>query len=117
MVAIFVDNVGTGDSIKVKEQADSHIYPKNCHSKAFSPVNIPILEKEIKHYPTLEKEAIINGFKYGFPIHYHGKRVMIMTKKLKSANDNPEEVQKKIKKELAEGHLGGPFDWPPFPTI
>lgn len=40
-----------------------------------------------------------------------------MSKNLKSAFSHPEVVQEKINKEISEGRVAGPFDFPPFPTL
>lgn len=59
-------------------------------------------------------ERIRHGFTYGFSIHYSGPLKDFEAKNLKSAEAHPQVVRDKIKKEVAEGRVEGPFSDPPF---
>ena len=63
--------------------------------------------------PTLFHQ-IVNGFQYGFSLHFEGSKVPCGFRNLPSADQNPLAVEEKLKKELALGHLAGPFPSPPF---
>lgn len=49
------------------------------------------------------------GFLSGFPLHYGGPRVQIISKNLVSASQNPSALQEKIQKEIELGRIMGPF--------
>ena len=55
-----------------------------------------------------------SGFKNGFSLHFEGEIHSIESKNLLSANENPEIVDAKLRKELEAHRLAGPFPSPPF---
>ena len=66
-------------------------------------------------YPNQEHaKRLINGFKFGFSLHFEGARVPLTSKKLKSAFDHREVLQRKLRKEIELGRIVGPFTSPPF---
>ena len=52
------------------------------------------------------------GFIFGLMIPVQGVRVATTANNLKSVNDMEDVVREKIKKEVAEGWVGGPFSEP-----
>ena len=50
-------------------------------------------------------------------MHYSGPREPTEAKKLKSANNRPEVVRQKIKKELDPKRVGGPYNTRPIPNL
>ena len=64
-------------------------------------------------YDRQETQYLIHGFTYGFSLQYEGNRESQAAKNLKSAIEHPDVVSKKLQKELAAGHIAGPFDCPP----
>lgn len=85
--------------------------------KAKSPINIDKLQLELTNYRQPEALCLLNGFKFGFPLHYSGPQKPMECRNLKSAVQRPEVVRQKIQKELCEGRIGGPFTNPPFPNF
>jgi len=86
-------------------------------SLAKTPIIIDKLEQELQSYPPHKADVILNGFNIGFPLHFTGLKRFTLSKNLKSANTHPNVVQEKIDKELLEGRVAGPFDYPPFPKL
>ena len=79
-----------------------------------TPVNYLRLSETLQGYDQGLKEFLLQGFKEGFLLHYEGERVNIWAPNLKSALENPEEVKKKLTKEIEAGRIAGPFRSPPF---
>lgn len=107
-----MEGAGEQQVDKISEQSLADIFVP-----AKTPINIPNLERELQSYPSSDKTDIIQGFKFGFPLHYTGQRQFRMSKNLKSANKYPEVVRTKIEKELSEGRIGGPFSFLPMPNL
>lgn len=82
---------------------------------ACSPVKVCELESDLSDYTQPDATYILNGFKFGFPLHYTGPYLSFEAGNLKSALQNPDIVRQKINKELSEGRIGGPFLEPPCP--
>ena len=84
-------------------------------SKPTTPVNVITLEQELTGYPDMNMvDYLLSGFKQGVRIRYEGRDFPLITKRLPSARDNPEQVTAAIIKELERGHTAGPFTHPPF---
>lgn len=94
-----------------------NINNSEIYTLAHTPININSLKHELEYYDKCEGQIILNGFMHGFPLKYAGPRVPSESKNLKSASARPEITQQKIDKELAEGRIGGPFLYPPMPTL
>ena len=75
---------------------------KNIDSPAMakSPINVNQLEIELRDYKEPDASVLLNGFKFGFSIHYSGPIKSMECKNLKSANQNPDIVRKKIRQRI-----------------
>ena len=60
---------------------------------------------------------LIDGFSFGFRVHFVGERLAYESPNLKSALDQPDLVKVKLSKECAAGRIVGPFTTPPFPNF
>ena len=78
-----------------------------------SPFNVCTLNHELHGYDPGKALALLNGFTYGFPLYYFGKRLTCNAPKLESALQQPEIVQQKIRTEVEAGRVASPFDWRP----
>lgn len=76
-----------------------------------------VLHVLLEGYDLEKKQYLVNGFRYGFHLHFEGKRVFQDSPNLKSADLNPTTVDQKIKKELDAGRIAGPFSGNPFQNI
>ena len=56
----------------------------------------------------------MSGFQNGFRVHFQGQRTPCSSHNLKSACENKEIVDSKLKKENSAGRISGPFSEPPF---
>ena len=68
-------------------------------------------------YNHKDKAEILQGFKYGFKLHYSGPRGPTESNNLKSAKHRPDVVRQKIKKELDANRVGGPYKVRPIPNL
>ena len=83
-------------------------------SLAKTPINIQNLNRELVGYDPRKGSEILNGFIYGFPLHYSGARMPRDAKNLKSARTRPEIVGQKIQAEIEAGRVNGPIDQRPL---
>ena len=60
---------------------------------------------------------LIDGFRFGFRVHFVGERLAYESPNLKSALEQPELVKAKLGKECDAGRIVGPFITPPFPNF
>ena len=79
-----------------------------------TPVKIEVLNELLTGYEKGEIKYLVSGFKNGFRLGYTGERVSRQSKNLIVCQEKPEEVQKKIQKEIDLGRIEGPFKEPPF---
>ena len=79
-----------------------------------TPINVNCLKRLLTSYNKKEAIYLLNGFKFGFSLHYEGPRKARMSQNLKSALANPTLVREKIHKEIAAGRMAGPFNIKPF---
>ena len=77
-----------------------------------TPVKVEVLSKYLEGYENAQ--YIIDGFTQGFRINFDGPDLPLTSSNSDSANQNPQAVDQKIKKELELGRLAGPFDSVPF---
>ena len=57
---------------------------------------------------------LIEGFEFGFSLHFEGARESFQAINILSCFDDPDVVDKKLAKELAAHWLTGPYADPPF---
>lgn len=86
-------------------------------SLAKTPINLDALSHELEGYDPEGATAIFNGFAYGFPLYYSGKREPTNAKNLKSAELHPDLVRQKIQMEVEAGRVAGPFANRPLPNL
>ena len=79
-----------------------------------TPIKYRILSDLLTGYDKDEVKFLISGFELGFSLGYQGERISRKARNLVSCHDKPEEVQKKLQKEIALGRIAGPFVEPPF---
>lgn len=75
-----------------------------------TPVKLNILNSMLTNYPDQSTaHELLNGFEYGFNIHYSGKREFHVSKNMKSAETHADELHLKIYQEISLGRIAGPF--------
>jgi len=84
---------------------------------AKTPINTQSLAILSQNYNKLEAEFLNSGFNNGFSLHYLGPRDGREAKNLKSAMENPDILEQKIKNEINEGRVAGPFKTKPFKNL
>ena len=77
-----------------------------------SPVMANTLNKFLRGYPF--RKNIIDGFTFGFQLHFDGSDIKLDSRNSSSATLNPKHVDDKLQNELALGRIAGPFDTPPL---
>lgn len=80
-----------------------------------TPIKVSALAPFLQNYPLAQ--YLINGFSKGFKLGYIGQLKASTSPNLKSCEENPEIVHKKLKVELDTGRVKGPFDVPPLPNL
>ena len=95
---------------------------KNCepelYSLGLSLVKVDKLSHLLSKYPDKNNaNLLLHGFTSGFHLNYHGPRLPMYARDLKSVLTAPEAVRDQIKKELDKGRIAGPFVSPPLPTL
>ena len=85
---------------------------------AASPINTTALANEMKDYPfDDEKALLLDGFRFGFRIPYHGPREKRLSKNHGSALKQPDIIWKKLQEEISLGRVAGPFDVIPLQNL
>ena len=80
-----------------------------------TPVKANKLAYYLQGYSQPLTDYIVNGFINGFQLHTKPTTPLQQASKNSNiANNNPQAVNEKIAKELAKGHIAGPFATPPF---
>ena len=82
-----------------------------------TPVDIDLFEKLLieANYDQNETRFLTNGFRFGFPLQYHGKPdVQLVAPNLKFKIGTEEELWRKVMKEVKLGRFAGPFDKIPY---
>ena len=77
-------------------------------------VRIDRLTTVLHDYDPFLKNFLIQGFSYGFHIHYSNLQSRFESPNLLSANDQPNIVTEKLHKEIKAGRVAGPFSALPF---
>ena len=78
-----------------------------------TPVQIENLRRLLCGYDTQLTSLLYSGFKFGFPLHFEGARILFFANNLISAQQNPEIVGAKLFKECQADQPAGPFAGPP----
>ena len=88
--------------------------PRHCHSRVPTPVKAERLNILLEGYPTSLRIYLVQGFSEGFRINFQGICRSTEPANLKSAREQPTIVFSKLRKEIEEGRIAGPFEQPPF---
>ena len=95
-----------------------HKGSSNLYSLGKSPIDVKRLSTYLVSYPNRKiADELANGFKFGFKIPYTGPRSYIFCKNLKSADENKDQVYKKLIQEAELGRMAGPFQSLPIPNL
>ena len=82
-----------------------------------SPIKIDRLAQYLHIYPNKGiAELLLEGFTEGFRLNHTGPRVPVFSKNMKSAEENLEFLNAKLKEEVQHGRMIGPFNAPPLGT-
>ena len=88
------------------------------HLSPSTPVCIPNLAYELKHYPDRQFATdLLHDLQSGCRIGYHDTRYHRITPNLKSSLLHPEAVTGALQKEISKGHTAGPFSSLPLPNL
>ena len=72
----------------------------------------------LKNYPNqVDANMLLDGFTNGFKLYYHGPRMPLDTKNLKSVLFNTDVAISKVKNEILEGRIAGPFNVRPISNL
>ena len=80
-----------------------------------TPVSWRKLKKLLRGYDSVETQFLIDGFKHGFKIPFHGTLAQTIAPNSRTINQSPQAVLDNITTELQAGKIAGPFDEPPLP--
>ena len=97
--------------IRVREE---QLLLRVLHSQPVTPVKADRLEYFLQGYDMALTHYLIDGFRFGFRVHFVGERLAYELPHLKSALEQPELVKAKLGKECNAGRILGPFTTPPF---
>ena len=82
------------------------------------PINLAALKESLNNYPKKDIAGqLFEGFSSGFKINYHGPRLPVETKKLKSILENPHIALEKVENEIQLGRIAGPFQYSPISNL
>lgn len=87
------------------------------HSPPVTPVKVDRLKFFLHGYDSALASYLIDGFRFGFRVHFVGERLSCESPNLKSAIDQPDLVKAKLSRECAAGRIVGPFTTSPFPDF
>lgn len=74
-----------------------------------TPVLVERLTVYLEGYDDQLSQGLVSGFVYGFRLHFQGTPNGRFALYLQSALHNPENVDRKLNKEICEGNIRGPF--------
>ena len=83
-------------------------------SNPVTPVRIDRLTTVLRDYDPFFKKNLIQGFSYGFHIHYSILKSSFQSQNLLSAHDQPNIVTDILHEEIEAGRVAGPLSAPPF---
>ena len=106
-------------SIQSKKLFNFHSERKQFHYIPLHRINIEVLKEKLKEYPDRDTanyviEGFTNGFKLGMT-HCPDPRPPCQNSR--EVRRNPHIAQELVDKEVAAGHILGPFDEPPLPNL
>ena len=109
---------------KTRNEPDNALSPnQGCHATTPPPTPLPTPVKVnrlaiyLTGYENKLQKHLIDGFTFGFRLHYQGPYKASCTKNLISAMQHPEVVDSKLIKERQSGCILGPFNYPPFSNL
>ena len=79
-----------------------------------TPIKVESLEKYLEGYPPVSRQYLLEGFSQGFRLMNFNSTPSDRDKNLRTASEHPHVVDSKIKKELNQGRIMGPFKQSPF---
>ena len=101
------------DSLLV--QKENEIVHRVLHSKPVTPVRVDGLDFLLHGYDRVLKQFLVDGFRFGFRIHFVGERFSYESTNLKSALDQLVVTHAKLRKECDAGRIVGLLSQlPPF---
>ncbi|KAL9976443.1 hypothetical protein ACROYT_G013744 [Oculina patagonica] len=104
--------------LSAQKEYCNNLSPSLSHLPPSTPVCIPNLAQELKHYPDRQFASdLLHDLQFGCRIGYQGPRHHRITPNLKSTLLHPEAVTEALQKEISRGHTAGPFSSLPLPTL
>lgn len=83
-----------------------------------TPIKVNNLHKLVRSYPDRKvAQLLAQGGEGGFLLNYHGPRIKVEFRNMKSAIQHSNELAEKIKKEIDLGRVLGPFSAPPISNL
>ena len=82
-----------------------------------TPVKVSRLARYLTGYDDELKTNLIEGFTFGFRLHFQGPYRASSSHNLISAMQHPDVVDSKFVKERQSGCIQGPFNYPPFHNL
>ena len=79
-----------------------------------TPINVTNLKKHLEGYDPHITKYLLDGFTYGFSLHFDGIEEHFISTNSASALSNHHIVSQKIQHEINKGRIAGPFQSPPF---
>ena len=77
-----------------------------------TPIKVDALRKLLRNYEG--RDYLVQGFQFGFNVHFEGIDKPLDSDNAKNALDNPYIVWEKLKREMKMGRIAGPYESPPF---
>ncbi len=100
---------------KVKNlQSKAHFSNPIQSSLLPTPVKFEVLNKYLEGFDEKKREILETGFRDGFIIFFDGDECELECSNSKAANQLPDAVNEKVKKEFEKGRIAGPFTEKPF---
>lgn len=82
-----------------------------------TPVQVKRLAHYLMGYDAQRCQELVSGFIHGFRLHFQGPPIGLFAQNLQSAFQHPDIVDLKLRKEISEGRIQGPFAEPPFDNL
>ena len=109
---------------KTRNGWDNALSPnQGCHTTTPPPTLLPTPVKVnrlaiyLTGYENKLQKHLIDGFTFGFRLHFQGPYKDSCANNLISAMQHPEVVDRKLIKEKQSGRILGPFNYPPFSNL